>query len=209
MQLHPIAAESFAIIDREIGEHNFTPQEYAIVRRAIHSTADFDLKHLFCFENQAIATGIRAIQANTPVITDVRMVGVGIHRTLSQAGKSAPLCALDYPGEGTTRTAAGITHLLEMYPNGIFAIGNAPTALLAIVDAIERKMAAPALVIGVPVGFVAVEAAKEALAHTQVPQIRVTGRKGGSAIAAAIVNALVFLAAEKKTDERSGDGENR
>lgn len=201
MQLHPIAAESFAIIDQEIGEHSFTSAEYAIVRRAIHATADFDLKHLFRFENQAIASGIRAIQENTTIVTDVRMVSVGIGSTLSRAGKPEPQCALDYPGEGTTRTAAGMSRLLETYPQGIFVIGNAPTALLAVVDAIERNMASPALVIGVPVGFVAVKEAKEALAHTQVPQIRVIDRKGGSAIASAIINALVFLAAENNADK--------
>jgi precorrin-8X/cobalt-precorrin-8 methylmutase len=202
MQLHPIAAESFAIIDREIGEHTFAYQEYAIVRRAIHSTADFELKHLFRFENQAIASGIRAIQENATIVTDVRMISVGISNTLSHVGKPSPQCALDYPGEGSTRTAAGMTRLLETYPNGIFVIGNAPTALLAVVDAIERKIASPALVIGVPVGFVAVKEAKEALAHTQVPQIRVIDRKGGSAIASAIVNALVFLAEENGTENQ-------
>jgi precorrin-8X/cobalt-precorrin-8 methylmutase len=197
MLLDAVTAESFAIIDREIGAHTWSPAEYAIVRRAIHATADFELKTRFRFSSGAIAVGVQALKTQVPVIVDVRMVAVGIASGLAPF-QTQTLCALDYPGEGLTRTAAGMKTLAHQYPHGLFVVGNAPTALLTLVDAVKAGQLHPALIIGVPVGFVAVEAAKEALAQIPVPQIQVVGRKGGSAIAAAIVNALAALAVERE-----------
>lgn len=200
LNLHPITAASFAVIDREIGPHTWSPAEYAIVRRAIHATADFDLTQLFAFSEGAIASGVAALQANVPAIVDVRMVAVGIASTLKHAGHDEPLCAIawtpDSPPDGQTRTEAGMRRLASKYPAGIFVVGNAPTALLAIADLIQTGEMSPALVVSVPVGFVAVEEAKAAIASTHVPHITVRGRKGGSAVAAAIVNALLHLAYE-------------
>lgn len=241
--LHPITAESFDIIDREIaqtvGVTAFSPDEYAIVRRAIHSTADFALLSEFRFSPNAIAAGIAAVQAHQPIITDVQMVAVGIRGVLRQAGLRAPICAIDLAGSNDvaaasrsqqvtwtktpvsqiqaneiqadeiqadeirasqapateTRSARGMRAAIAQCPTGIFAIGNAPTALFCLIEAIQSGAAQPALVIGAPVGFVAVEASKQALAAVDVPQIVVQGRKGGSPIAAAIVNAIVSLAA--------------
>ena len=203
MQLHPITAESFAIIDREIGSHHHPPEEYAIIRRAIHATADFEFLNLFEFSEGAIAAGITALQQQQPVVVDVRMVQMGISGALKNLGYEHIACALDYAPEAlpeqtesnaaTTRTAAGMLALTEQYSTGIFVVGNAPTALLALVEQIRMGQVQPALVIGVPVGFVAVEEAKQALAEVNVPQIMVRGRKGGSAVAAAIVNALAYL----------------
>jgi precorrin-8X/cobalt-precorrin-8 methylmutase len=194
MDIHPITAQSFALIDQEIGPHSWSEQEYAIVRRAIHTTADFELKDLFHFSPGAIEAGLTALRQNIPVIVDVQMVAVGIASTLAKAGKPKAHCALDYPGEGPTQTAGGLLTLSRLYPQGLFVIGNAPTALLALVEQIQAGKVQPALVIGVPVGFVAVEEAKQALAALDIPQIQVRGRKGGSTIAAAIVNALLHLA---------------
>ncbi len=194
MDIHPITAQSFALIDQEMGPHNWSAEEYAIVRRAIHTTADFELKDLFHFSPGAIQAGINALRQNIPVIVDVQMVAVGIASTLAKAGKHKAHCALDYPGEGPTQTAAGMLTLARTYPQGLFVIGNAPTALLALVKEIKAGKVQPALVIGVPVGFVAIEEAKQALAALDIPQIQIRGRKGGSTIAAAIVNALVHLA---------------
>jgi precorrin-8X/cobalt-precorrin-8 methylmutase len=191
--IHPITAESFAIIDQEIGTHAWNASEYAIVRRAIHSTADFELNHLFQFSSGAIASGIQALQTGIPIIVDVRMVKMGVESSLRQT-RSPLYCALDFEGDGPTRTAAGMTTAAQQYPNGVFVVGNAPTALLALADLIQSGAIAPALVIGVPVGFVAVEPSKQALQALTVPQIIVKGRKGGSPVAAAIVNALVELA---------------
>jgi len=196
-ELHPITAESFAIIDREIGAHHFSSAEYAIVRRAIHASADFELKELFAFSPTAIAAGIEALRQNLPVIVDVRAIAVSVTSTLEQTQNLPAYCALDYPGDGPTRTAAGTIALAEKFPNGIYIIGNAPTALLALVERIRTGKAAPSLVVGAPVGFVAVEEAKAALAAADVPQIIVRGRKGGSAIAAAVLNALALLSVEE------------
>ena len=200
--MHPITAESFAIIDREIGPHNWSPEEYAIIRRAIHSTADFELLNLFEFSEGAVAAGIAALQQQQPVIVDVRMVQMGITNVLKGIGHTSIACALDYvpedfaPSENsatTTRTAAGMLALTQHYSTGIFVVGNAPTALLTLVEQIHEGLVKPDLVVGVPVGFVAVEEAKQALAGVDVPQIQVRGRKGGSPVAAAIVNALAHL----------------
>ncbi|MEM7067124.1 MAG: precorrin-8X methylmutase [Cyanobacteria bacterium P01_B01_bin.77] len=203
--MHPITAESFVIIDREIGPHNWPPEEYAIIRRAIHSTADFELLNLFEFSDGAVAAGIAALKHHAPVVVDVRMVQMGITGVLKGMGHSSIACALDYvpedfvPSAGstiTTRTAAGMLALTQHYSTGIFVVGNAPTALLTLVEQIRLGRVKPALVIGVPVGFVAVEEAKQALATVDVPQIRVQGRKGGSPVAAAIFNALAYLSQE-------------
>ncbi|MEM1241753.1 MAG: precorrin-8X methylmutase [Cyanobacteria bacterium P01_H01_bin.26] len=200
--MHPITAESFAIIDREIGPHNWPLEEYAIIRRAIHSTADFELLNLFEFSKDAVAAGIAALQQQQPVIVDVRMVQMGITGVLKGIGHTSIACALDCVPEdfapsgdsaATTRTAAGMLALTQQYSTGIFVIGNAPTALLTLVDQIRQGLVKPSLVVGVPVGFVAVEAAKQVLAQVDVPQIQVRGRKGGSPVAAAIVNALAYL----------------
>ncbi|WP_017326953.1 precorrin-8X methylmutase [Synechococcus sp. PCC 7336] len=193
--MHPIAAASFEIVDREIGSHSLLPAEYAIVRRAIHATADFELKHLFRFSPGAIAAGVAAIRAGLPAIVDVRMVAVAVAGALQQC----PLhCAIEHvpdvvPQE-QTRTEAGMRALAIAYPRAIFVVGNAPTALLALVELVQQEVIAPALIVGVPVGFVAVERSKAALAQLDVPHILVEGRKGGSPVAAATVNALVNLA---------------
>ena len=199
MPRHPITAASFAIIDQEIGPHPWSSAEYALVRRAIHSTADFELRDLFQFSPEVIPIAQWALQARTPVIVDVQMVAVAVTQTLSRA--EIPLhCALDHAPEGDpyletgmTRTAAGMQKLAWDYPRGIFVIGNAPSALIALADLIQQDQIQPAVVIGVPVGFVGVEEAKDRLAQLQIPQIQVRGRKGGSPVAAAIINALVEL----------------
>jgi precorrin-8X/cobalt-precorrin-8 methylmutase len=205
MTLHPITAESFAIIDREVGPHSWHPQEYAVIRRTIHATADFELLDLFEFSPDAVASGITALQHRSPVMVDVRMVQMGIASTLKALGYDQIPCALDFAPEDSsaletkastpaiTRTAAGMLALTQHYPTGIFVVGNAPTALLALVEQIRLGQVQPALVVGVPVGFVAVEEAKQALAAVDVPQIQVRGRKGGSAVAAAVINALADL----------------
>lgn len=204
MSDHPIAIASFAQIDAEIGPHSWNEAEYAIVRRAIHSTADFELAQQFVFSPGAIAAGITALQSQTLLIVDVHMVAVGIQpglrREVAIAQAPSPVSALtlETTASGTTatqtRTAAGMQALLRRYPEAVVVVGNAPTALLAVVEAIQQGWARPPLVIGVPVGFVAVSESKVALTQAGVPYITIRGRKGGSAVAAAIVNALWRLA---------------
>lgn len=199
LPIHPIMEQSFAVIDQEIGEHHFSPAEYAIVRRVIHSTADFEFANLIQFSEGAIASGIKAIQQRTPIITDVGMVKQGVAgmventfgNPLISAVSRAPLAP-----QGKTRTQTGLIDCFEEFPEAIFVIGNAPTALLSLCSKLSTAPVQPALVIGAPVGFISVIESKAALEKTPIPQIRVDGRKGGSPVAAAILNALIVLAWE-------------
>ncbi|NJN86241.1 MAG: cobalt-precorrin-8X methylmutase [Leptolyngbyaceae cyanobacterium SL_7_1] len=202
---HPIVEESFAIIDREIGNHRFSPAEYAIVRRVIHSTADFEFQHLLRFSEGAIATAITALRDRTPIITDVGMVKQGIQTMVDKTFHNPTIAAIErqVPTPGKTLSETGMVRCYEEHPNAIYVIGNAPTALLALCDRLPSTSDRPTLIIGAPVGFVSVVEAKAALAPLPVPQIRVEGRKGGSAVAAAIVNALLVLAWEEREGGKS------
>lgn len=199
LSVHPILKQSFALIDQEIGEHEFSPDEYAVVQRVIHSTADFEFKQLIRFSPDVIATAIAALGQECPIITDVSMVKQGIRGLVQQTFNNPLISAVEQvtvPLPGKTRTETGLLHCLERFPTGIYVIGNAPTALLALCEQFQTQPSSqrPALVIGAPVGFVSVIESKAALAQTNLPQVRVEGRKGGSPVAAAIVNALLTLA---------------
>ena len=196
---HPILHQSFALIDQEIGPHPFSPQEYAILRRIVHTTADFEFAQLLQISPGAIAAGITALQGGAPLVVDVGMVRQGcqgmVQRTFGNPLWTAvELVAVAAPGK--TRTETGLLNAWEQWPEAVYVIGNAPTALQALCDRLEQAPVVPPLVIGVPVGFVGVLEAKQRLAALAVPQIRVAGRKGGSTVAAAIVNALLVLAWE-------------
>ncbi|MFB2837444.1 cobalt-precorrin-8X methylmutase [Floridanema evergladense] len=199
LTIHPIMAQSFAVIDREIGTHNFSSQEYAIVRRVIHSTADFEFKDLIRFSPGAIDAGIAAIRRRVPIVTDVGMVKQGIVGLVGETFANPVISAVEgikKPLPGKTRTETGLLKCWQEFPQAIFVFGNAPTALLALCQEIPQAAVLPALVIGAPVGFISVVESKMTLATTEVPQIRVEGRKGGSPVAAAILNALICLATE-------------
>ncbi len=199
LPLHPILKQSFAVIDREIGEHNFSPAEYAVVRRVIHSTADFEFAQLIKFSPGAIASAIAALGRRVPIVTDVGMVKQGVASLVAQTFGNELVAAVEQvpvAPPGKTRTETGLLQCWQLYPDAIFAIGNAPTALLALCAELPSAPVKPALVIGAPVGFVSVLESKAALAQTPVSQILVSGRKGGSPVAAAIVNALIILAWE-------------
>lgn len=200
--MHPIMEQSFAVIDREIGVHSFKPAEYAIVRRVIHSTADFEFKELLHFGSGAIDQAIAALRNQTPIVTDVSMVKQGITNLVAQTFNNPVISAVEQAEmalHGKTRTETGMLTCLEKYPKAIYVIGNAPTALLAICSRVGFIQ--PALVIGAPVGFISVVESKAALAQTNLPQIRVEGRKGGSPVAAAILNALLVLAWEQPIED--------
>ncbi len=198
--------QSFAVIDKEIGEHNFSPAEYAIVRRVIHSTADFEFKHLIEFSPHAIPAGIAAIRDRSPIITDVSMVKQGIAGLVAQTFNNPLLCAVERAQSalpGKTRTETGLIQCALEFPEAIFVIGNAPTALLALCNQLSTTVSSP-LVIGAPVGFISVLESKATLAQTPVNQIRACGRKGGSPVAAAILNALIVLAWEEEKGLETG-----
>jgi precorrin-8X/cobalt-precorrin-8 methylmutase len=204
---HPIVEQSFAIIDREIGEHHLNSHEYAIARRVIHSTADFEYLNLLEFKNQAIASAIAALQNGIPIITDVTMVKQGILTLVNKTYHNPVIAAIDFAdiaSPGKTRTETGMIECWQQYPNAIYVIGNAPTALIALCECIkkqdEHNKITPPLIIGAPVGFVSVIESKEALRQLEVPQILVKGRKGGSPVAAAIINTLLVLAKENNNN---------
>ncbi|MDF5712353.1 MAG: cobalt-precorrin-8X methylmutase [Rhizonema sp. NSF051] len=197
--IHPITEQSFTIIDREIGEHNFNCAEYAIVRRVIHTTADFEFQHLMRFSEGAIEAGMTALRHRVPIIADVGMVKQGVAGLVAQTFGNQLINAVELAPKalpGKTRTETGLLQCYKEFPEAIYAIGNAPTALLALCHELITASVLPALVIGVPVGFVSVIESKAALASTPVHQICVEGRKGGSPVAAAILNALIVLASE-------------
>ncbi|MGF1521853.1 MAG: cobalt-precorrin-8X methylmutase [Leptolyngbyaceae cyanobacterium] len=196
---HPILQESFALIDQEMGNHGLVPQAYEVLRRVIHSTADFEFAHLLHISPGAIEQAIAALQSCCPIVTDVGMVRQGcqgmVNRTFGNPLVTAvDLAAVAAPGK--TRTETGLLRAWDQHPEAIYVIGNAPTALKALCDRIMTSGIQPPLVIGVPVGFVGVLEAKQQLATLSTPQIRVDGRKGGSPVAAAILNALLVLAWE-------------
>lgn len=202
LPIHPIMQQSFAVIDREIGSHNFSPAQYAIIRRVIHSTADFEFKQLIEFSPGAIAAGIAALRRRLPIITDVGMVKQGVAGLVVKTFGNRLLSAVERVSEplpGKTRTETGLLQCWEEFPEAIFVIGNAPTALLALCHELTTAPVLPALVIGAPVGFISVLESKAVLAQAPVNQIRVESRKGGSPVAAAILNALIVLAWEEET----------
>ncbi len=209
MEWHTSDAQSLAIIDREIGDHAFSPAEYEIVRRVIYATADFEYKSLIRFSELALQSGAAALAARTTIVVDVPMVQVGITSNIQNTFANPIYCsmeALTRPQKEKTRAAWGIETLARRYPEGIFVIGQAQTALSALVELIEAEEIKPALVIGTPSGFVDVDVAKARLNDSLIPHIRTEGRKGSAVVAAAIVNALVDLAWQAYGRESNGVG---
>ena len=203
-----IERTSISIITRELDELGLTPppETAAVVKRVIHTTADFDYAKNLRFTPGAVQAAVRALQTGAVIVTDTNMALAGISRPgLAKLGCEA-VCYMADPAvaeaakqAGTTRAVAAMHRAAREHPGAILAVGNAPTALLAIAEEIEAGLR-PALVIGVPVGFVNVVESKETLfavcEQHGVPTIVAMGRKGGSNVAAAICNALVYSAAE-------------
>ena len=197
MELQVIDAQNLAIVDREIGEHNFSPAEYEIVRRVIYATADFEYKDLICFSSRAIQSGAAALAARSTIVVDVPMVQVGITPNIQSTFANPVYCSIEAitrPQKQKTRTAWGIQTLAKRYLEGIFVIGQDQTALLALVELIEAGEIRPALVIATPAGFVDVDVAQKRLQNCAVPNIQVEGYKGSAVVATAIVNGLIDLA---------------
>ncbi len=197
-----IEALSFKIIDREAGAHGFSSVQWAVVRRMIHTSADFEYKESVRIHPDAVTAGMTAIRNGKSIITDTNMARVGIRqRDLSPFGATVKCymndsaVAENAKTAGTTRAHAAVDAAVSDMAGGIYVVGNAPTALLHLIERVEEKKAQPALIIGLPVGFVnAAESKAELLKLDQPPYITNVGRKGGSNVAAAVVNALVILA---------------
>lgn len=202
-----IERTSMAIIRRELAARGVTPapENEAVICRAIHTTADFDYAQTMVFTPDAVKKGVAALRAGADIVTDTNMARAGISApALKRLGGSAycymaeEAVAEAAKAAGATRAAAAMRIAAKDHPHAVFAVGNAPTALLELCGLIEAGFR-PALVIGVPVGFVnVVESKTLALAACRrcgVPTIAAMGRKGGSGVAAAICNALLYTAA--------------
>ena len=194
-----IERESFRIITEELGDRPIDPEQAPILKRVIHTTADFDYADNLCFSPDAVKLAKEAILGGATVITDTQMALSGINkRALAKFGCEA-LCfmsdedvAAEAKAQGVTRARISMDKAARLGENVIFAIGNAPTALIRLRELIDGGYR-PRLIIGVPVGFVNVVASKELIMETDVPHIVARGRKGGSNVAACIVNALLYV----------------
>jgi len=201
-----IEAESFRIIDAEVGEHPWPPGEWEVVRRAIHTSADFDYARTMSFSPDALARGIEALRSGRGLVTDTTMALAGINKRLLKRVGVRAFCFVADPdvselavSEGITRSIAAMRKAAGDPANGVFVIGNAPTALFELLRLVREEELRPGLVVGLPVGFVGAEESKEALIReASFPFITNRGRKGGSNVAAAVVNALLLLALENE-----------
>ncbi len=199
-----IEVESFRRIEAQVGAHDLPPAVWQVVRRMIHTSADLDYLKTARVHPGAIVAGVEALRQGRPLVTDTRMLlaGIGSGR-LGRLGVK-PFCLMDDPEvakeaarQGTTRAAAAMETALPQLSGGIVAIGNAPTALLRLLELLEAGAPPPALVVGLPVGFVNAAESKELLSQQHCPFIIALGPKGGSAVAAAVINALAIMALEE------------
>lgn len=204
MTPNEIEAQSFTIIDEEAGPHAFSSDQWQIVRRMIHTSADFDYMKTVRFHPNAVSKGIQAIREGKTIITDTTMARSGINAAGLARHGCRVICLIQDPdvcrialNAGNTRAAAAVDAALDEMADGIYVVGNAPTALLRLIALIQSGQAHPALVIGLPVGFVNAAESKADLMAMDYPSISNTGRKGGSTVAASVMNALVKLATAK------------
>lgn len=197
-----IEKRSFEIISRELGERRLKAENEAVIKRVIHTTADFDYADTLVFSPHVVNNTVEILrQGGVTLVTDTRMAFSGISKpALAKLGGQIHCFMSDEDvarmakQQGTTRAVASMDKACMLSGNLIFAIGNAPTALIRLYELIGENRIKPRLIIGVPVGFVNVVEAKELIMQTEIPYIVARGRKGGSNVAAAIVNALLYQA---------------
>ncbi len=199
-----IEHDSFSIVDAEVGEHNYGPEQWPLVRRMIHATADFEFNGLTEFHDNAIESGVQAILAGKPIVSDVEMIcvgvskprlahfGVGLHQFISDED-----VIRDAKAQGTTRAVQAMrkARAIGLLDGAIIAVGNAPTALLEVLRMIEEDGLRPALLVGMPVGFVSAEESKDATAANAItPWVITRGRKGGSTLVVSAIHAILAVA---------------
>ena len=198
-----IEAKSFALIDRETGPHDYDDRQWPIVRRVIHTTADFDFAAITRFSPEVVAAGIAALRRGESILCDTNMVLAGVNKARLAGFGCAINCHVADADVASEASQLGVTRSIVAVRKGaaqgcgIYLIGNAPTALFELLNLTEKGEVKPSLIVGVPVGFVGAEESKEALLASKIPFITCRGRKGGSAIAATILNALMLLAEEE------------
>jgi precorrin-8X/cobalt-precorrin-8 methylmutase len=194
---------SMVMIENEIGDHNYNEKEWPIVRRIIHSTADFDFadKNKIIFSKDAIESGINALKNGCSIVVDVNGVLGGLNKQNPKDFGNSVICNISSPEimelakqQGKTRSQVSMRYASSKIDGGIVAIGNAPTALLEVISMVKEGLVKPALIIGIPVGFICAPESKEELSKlNDAPFITNVGRKGGSSSASAIINALYKL----------------
>lgn len=194
-----IERASMAIIGREMGDWAGPAENLPVLRRVIHTTADFDFVRNLLFSPNAVRLGREALRRGVTVVTDTAMAAAGIGKPAAARWGVSVVCRMADPDvrdealrRGVTRAVVSMERAAAETPDAIFAIGNAPTALIRLCELVREGAARPSLVVGVPVGFVNVVESKEMLAATDVPYIAAMGRKGGSPVASAVVNALLY-----------------
>ena len=194
-----IEKRSFAIITELLGDTQLDPENELVIKRVIHTTADFDYVENLVFSPHAVGKGIAALREGCDIVTDTQMAKAGINKPiLGRLGgevhcfMSDPDVAAEAKERGVTRAIVSMERAAQLSKPCVFAIGNAPTALISLHDLMEAGKLDPALIIGVPVGFVNVVESKELFLDSPVPHIIARGRKGGSNVAAAICNAMLY-----------------
>jgi precorrin-8X/cobalt-precorrin-8 methylmutase len=201
-----IEKQSFDIIESEIGKHDYNEDQWVIVRRVIHATADFDFAKdcKIIFHPKAIESAFLAFSKQSYVVTDVEMVLHGINKKSLSSLNMEGICYIndtqciqDSRRLEKTRSELAIQKAMDKINNGIVVIGNAPTALYEVISLIKEKKLFPSLVIGIPVGFVSAVESKNELSKLDVPFITNNGRKGGSSAASSIINALMLFYIER------------
>lgn len=201
-----IESESFRIIQNEVGEHSYDNLEWPVVRRVIHATADFDFagSQRIIFGNDVFGSAFNAIKNKCSIVTDVEMVKVALNKTMLSSLGLRTVCNIsnetvinESRSRNKTRSELAMRYSSSEMAGGIVVIGNAPTALYETIMMVKEGTLAPALIIGVPVGFVSAAESKKELATSKIPFITNLGRKGGSAVASSIVNAIMLLYQKK------------
>lgn len=194
-----IEAESMRLIGLEMPEWKGQPEELPVVKRVIHTTADFEFANTLRFSPEAVKKARAALKKGAVIVTDTNMAASGINKAACAKYGCKVVCRMAEPeikaeaeSRGVTRAVVSMEAAARETPEAIFAIGNAPTALIRLCELIEEGRCTPALVVGVPVGFVNVVESKEILLRTKVPYIAAVGRKGGSPVASTILNALLY-----------------
>ena len=200
-----IERRSFEIITQELGERKLDPEKELIIKRCIHTSADFDYADTLCFSEDVVKKALDALRQGACIVTDTQMGRSGINkRALARYGGEVYCFISDEDvaetakKNGTTRATASMDKAASLQKPLIFAIGNAPTALVRLYELIEEGKINPALIIGVPVGFVNVVQSKELIMKTDAPYIVAKGRKGRSNIAACICNALLYMLDDRR-----------
>ena len=194
-----IERASMAIIGREMGDWAGPAENLPVLKRVIHTTADFDFVRNLLFSPNSVRLGREALRRGVTVVTDTAMAAAGIGKPAAARWGVSVVCRMADPDvrdealrRGVTRAVVSMERAAAETPDAIFAIGNAPTALIRLCELVREGAARPSLVVGVPVGFVNVVESKEMLVATDVPHIAAMGRKGGSPVASAVVNALLY-----------------